>query len=80
MFFDGLQLERRNKFEAYYVRRRHNNVDCFYLAQNYFKLPRQTIRETPTYLFLSSRHANLNHIYNDHVCADMPKEEFRKLC
>ena len=25
------------------VRGRHSNVDCFYLAQNYFKLPRQTV-------------------------------------
>ena len=42
MIFDDLQLEKQGKCEAYYVRGRHNNVDCFYLAQNYFKLPRQT--------------------------------------
>ena len=33
-------LERRNKCECYYIRGRHSNVDCFYLSQNYFKLPR----------------------------------------
>jgi hypothetical protein len=38
-------LEEQNKCEAYYTMGRHNNVDCFYIAQNYFKLPRQTIRE-----------------------------------
>jgi len=44
MVFDDLLLEKQNKCEAYYTRGRHSNVDCFYLAHNYFKLPRQTIR------------------------------------
>ena len=43
MVFDDLLLEKQITCESYYVRERH--VDCFYLAQNYFKLPRQTIRE-----------------------------------
>ena len=42
--FDVLLLEKQNTCETYYVRGRHSNVDCFYLAQNCFKLPRQTIR------------------------------------
>ena len=46
MIFDDLLLEKQNKCESYYIRGRHSNVDCFYLSQNYFKLPRQTIRET----------------------------------
>ena len=40
MVFDDLLLEKQNTYESYYVRRRHCNVGCFYLAQNYFKLPR----------------------------------------
>ena len=44
MVFDDILLERQNTCESYYVRGRHSNVDCFYLAQNYFMLPRQTIR------------------------------------
>ena len=43
MVFDDLLLDKQNMCELYYVRERHSNVDCFYLAQNYFKLPRQTI-------------------------------------
>ena len=39
MAFDDLLLE-KNTCESYYVRGRPNNVDCLYLAQNYFKLPR----------------------------------------
>ena len=38
MLFDDLLLEKENTCDSYYVRGRHSNVDCFYFAQNYFKL------------------------------------------
>ena len=50
MIFDVLLLEKQNKCEAYYVRGRHSNVDCFYLAQNYFRLPRQTISKNANFI------------------------------
>ena len=31
LIFDDLQLEKQNKCEAYYIRGRHSNVDCFAL-------------------------------------------------
>ena len=81
MVFDDLLLERQNKCEAYYTRGRHSNVDCFYLAQNYFRLPRQTIRENANFICLFQQdQKNINHIYNDHVSCDMSKEVFRDLC
>jgi hypothetical protein len=82
MIFDDLQLEKQNKCESYYIRGRHSNVDCFYLAQNYFKLPRQTIRENANFICLFPQdHKNINHIYSDHIGVDdMTIEEFRKLC
>ena len=46
MVFDYLLFEKQNTCESYYVRGRHSNVDCFYLAQNYFKLPRQQSERT----------------------------------
>ena len=52
MVFDDLLLEKQNTCESYYVRGRHSNVDCFSLAQNYFKLPRQTIRENANIICL----------------------------
>ena len=36
MIFDDLLRTRQNKCEDYYIRGRHSNVDCFYIAQNYF--------------------------------------------
>ena len=81
MVFYYLLLEKRNTCESYYVRGRHSNVDCFYLAQNYFKLPRQTIGENANFICLFPHDLkNLNHIFNDHVAGDMTMEEFRQLC
>ena len=81
IIFDDMLLEKQNKCESYYIRGRHSNVDCFYLSQNYFKLPRQTIRENANFLCIFPQDLkNINHIYNDHVSSDMLKEEFRNLC
>jgi hypothetical protein len=63
MIFDDLQLEKQNTCEKYYIRGRHSNVDCFYLAQNYFRLPRQTIRENANFICLFPQDLkNINHI------------------
>ena len=81
MIIDDLQLGKQNKCEKYYIRGRHSNVDCFYLAQNYFMLPRQTIRENTDFICLFPQDSkNINHIYYDHVSSDMKKEEFKKFC
>ena len=81
MIFDDLLLEKQNKTECYYVHGRHRNVDCFYLSQNHFKLPRQTIRENTNFICLFPQDLkNINHIYSDHVGEDMSVEEFRKFC
>ena len=80
MVFDDLLLENQKTCESYYVRGRHSNVDCFYLAQNYFKLPRQTVRENANFICMFSQDLkNLNHILDDHVGSDMTKEEIRQL-
>ena len=81
MVFDDLLLEKQITFELYYVRGRHSNVDCFYLAQNYFKQSRQTIRENANFICMFPQDLqNLNHIFDDHLGSDMTKEEFRQLC
>ena len=72
MVFDDLLLEKQNTCQWYYVRGRHSKVACFYLAQNYFKLPRQTIRENANVICLFPQDLkNLNHIFEDHVGTDM---------
>lgn len=81
LIFDDLILAKQNKIEDYYTRGRHSNVDCIYLSQNYFKLPRQTIRENANLFRLFPQDLkNVNHIFNDHVSDDMSKDEFRSFC
>ena len=81
MIFDDLLLQKQNKCEAYYVRGRHSNCDCLYLSQNYFKLPRQAIRENANFFCLFPQdQKNIDHIFNDHMSLDMMKEQFKKLC
>ena len=73
--------KKQNTCESYYVRGRHSNVDCFFLAHIYFKLPCQTFRENANFICLFSQDLkNLNHIFEDHMESDMTKEEFRPLC
>ena len=42
MIFDDLLLGIQNTCESYYVRGRHSNVDCFYLAQKLFQAAERT--------------------------------------
>ena len=53
LLLDDCFLGKQNKAEAYYIRRRHNNCDTIYIAQNYFCLPRHTIRENSNLLSFS---------------------------
>ena len=54
---------------------------AFYLSQNYFNLPRQTIRENANFICLFPQDLKtVSRIYNNHVGDDMTKEEFRKFC
>ena len=81
MVFYHLLLEKQNTCESYYVRGRYSNVDCFYLAKNYFKLPCQTIRDYADFISMFPQDLkNLNYIFDDHVGSDMTMEEFRQLC
>ena len=81
LILDDCLLEKQNKAESYYTRGRHNNCDTFYISQNYFRLPRQTIRENANFIILFPQDSkNLTHIYADHCSGDMEIDEFKRLC
>ena len=81
LVLDDCFLGNQSKAEAYYTRGRHNNVDTFYISQNYFRLPRQTIRENVNFIILFSQDdKNLNHIFADHCADDMTIDQFKKFC
>ena len=49
-------------------------------SQNYFKLPRQTMRENANFICLFPQDLkNHNHIFDGHAGSVMNKEEFRQL-
>ena len=80
IIFDDIMLEKQNKCEDYYTRGRHNNVDCFYISQNYTKLPRQTIRENSNlFLLFPQDNITLDNFHRDH-CTDINKKDFKNLC
>lgn len=80
--FDDIMTDKnQSKAEDYYTRGRHNNISCFYISQNYFKLPRQTIRSNANVLILFSLpKKDLQHIYEDNCCNDMEWKEFYEYC
>ena len=81
LILDDCFLGKQSKAEAYYTRGRHNNCDTFYISQNYFRLPRQSIRENSNFIILFKQDAkNLNHIYADHCSQDITKEGFKSFC
>ena len=57
-------------------------MDVFYIAQNYFRLPRQTVRENANFFILFKQDSkNLSHIYQDHCAADgIPFDVFSTFC
>ena len=75
-------LGKQNKAEAYYTRGRHNNnCDTIYIAQNYFRLPRHTVRENSNLIILFPQDVkNLTHIHADHFANDISLSEFKQFC
>ena len=80
MVFDDLLFEKQKHLRIVIFRGRHSNVDCFHLAQKYFKLPRQTIRMNANFICMFPQDfKNLNHIFDDQVGSDLTVEEYRQL-
>lgn len=80
VIFDDIMLEKQNNIENFYTRGRHNNIDCFYISQNYIKLPKNTIRENSNFFILFPQNlTDLNYFYKNH-CNDIKKQDFINLC
>ena len=81
MLLDDCFLGKQNKAEAYYTRGRHNNCDTIYIAQNYFRRPRHTVRENSNFIILFSQDVkNLTHINAYHCASDISLAEFKQFC
>ncbi len=79
--FDDVACSKQDIIREYFSMGRHNNIDCFYLCQTYRKIPKHLIRDNTNVIFLFKQDdLNLQHIYTDHVGADMTFENLKFIC
>ena len=53
IIFDDIMTDKNQSAPgAFFTRSRHNNIDCIYISQNYYHLPRHTIRSNSNFLIL----------------------------
>jgi hypothetical protein len=75
--FDDVMLANQKPMAEYFTQGRHYNVDCFYLVQSFFEVPKHTVRDNANLLVMF--HQDLNNqraIHNTYVGGDMEWEEF----
>lgn len=79
--FDDVICDNQSTMRDYFSFGRHKNLDCFYLAQTYSKIPKQLIRDNANFLVIFEQdNTNLKHIYNDHIGNDMSFQQFKDVC
>lgn len=80
--FDDIICDKQNNIKAYFCMGRHRNIDSFYLAQTYTRIPKHLIRDNANFLILFKQdETNLRHIYNDYgIGCDMKFDQFRSMC
>ena len=72
LLLDDCFLGKQNNAEAYYTPGRHNNFNTIYIAHNYFRLPRHTVRENSNFIILFPQDVkNLTHIHADHCAREV---------
>ena len=67
IIFDYIMTDKNQSAPgAFFTRSRHNNIDCIYISQNYYHLPRHTIRSNSNFLILF----NLDPVDTDNLYRD----------
>ena len=81
IFDDVMMNKNQDITRNFYSRGRHNYCSCICIAQNYHKLPRQTIKTNCNSLILFEIPIkDLKHIYDDIVSNDMCWDELNNFC
>lgn len=80
--FDDVMNDKQDCIRSYFCMGRHYNIDSFYLAQTYTRVPKHLIRDNANmFILFKQDDTNLRHIYNDcAISCDMTLDEFRRLC
>ncbi len=84
IIFDDIMTDKNQSAPgAFFTRSRHNNIDCVYISQNYYHLPRHTIRSNSNFLILFNLDpVDIDHLYRDSGASVDFKDisKFRQLC
>ena len=69
------------KIQAMFKRGRHNNLSIFIISQDYYELPKRTIRCNGNvfHLFKPNNYLGVRNIYQDKASMDMTLDEFKYL-
>ena len=69
------------KIQAMFKRGRHNNLSIFIISQDYYELPKRTIRCNGNifHLFKPNNYLDIRNIYQDKASMDMTLNEFKYL-
>ena len=70
-----------DKIQAMFKRGRHNNLSIFIISQDYYELPKRTIRANGNifHLFKTNNYLDVRNIYQDTASMDMTLDEFKSL-
>jgi len=75
--FDDVMMQSQKPMAEYFTQGRHYNVDCFYLVQNFFEVPKHAIRDNANLLVVFRQDLkNQRALYDTYVAGDMAFEEF----
>ena len=69
------------KIQAMFKRGRHNNLSIFIINQDYYELPKRTLRCNGNvfHLFKPNNYLDVRNIYQDKASMDMTLDEFKYL-
>ena len=70
-----------DKIQAMFKRGRHNNLSIFIISQDYYELPKRTIRANGNiyHIFKPNNFLDVRNIYQDKASMDMTLNEFKLL-
>ena len=76
-----LGAKNSSQIDEIFTRRRHENLDVYYISQSYFALPRQSIRNNSDRLILFKQTLrDVQSMYYDIGAYDMKYDELKEMC
>ena len=76
-----LLSKQESNIDLFFTRGRHNNIDIYYISQNYFHLPKNTIRNNFNIIILLKQTLrDIILLFHDIGGLDMNFGEWKSLC